>query len=464
MKRISLRLSGILALLFSLLAFQATAQNNNEAVIIQKITNEDGSVTTVKKRVPQGEDIKEYAQEFNSENGEVEIHILSEEEEWDAEMDGETIFLFRQAKKEMEAAKAEMEEARKEIEKIRIVTHGDQDFDFDFDFDFEDAEWNQGDNYTARTRTEKASKAFLGIYPGHSDDGVGVRVSGLVDGAGAKAAGIQKGDIIKSLNGMPTNGTYGLRGTLKKIAPNSTATAVVLRNGQEIQMPVELGEREYTRHVWNEERDPCEVFIGVYVGGRASIGKGVQVTGIIGNTAASKYGVETGDIILAMDGIAVNTNGELHDERDIHEPGEAFILTILRNGQEMDIDARFNSCEEGQEPEIVEEVIEAPAPNQPEEIEAVELLDNALQVEGYRAFPNPTFGFVRIQYQAEAVPTVMQISDASGRVVYQNRMNNFNGRFDQEINLSNATPGTLTLTIRQGDKLLSKQIVLLNRA
>jgi len=463
MKRISLRLSGIFALLFSLLAFQATAQNNSEAVIIQKITHDDGSVTTVKKRVPQGENIKDYAQEFDSENGEVEIHILSEEEGWNTEMDGETIFLFRQAKKEMAEAQEEMERARKEIEKVRIVTHGDQDFDFDFDFDFENAEWDQGD-YTPRTRTEKAKKAFLGIYPGHTSEGVGVKVTGLVDGAGAKAAGIQNGDIIMSLNGMPTNGTYGLRGTLKKITPNSTATAVVLRNGQEMQMQVELGEREYTRHVWNEERDPCEVFIGVYVGGRASIGKGVQVTGIIGNTAASKYGVESGDIILALDGIAVNTNGELHDERDTHEPGEEFVLTVLRNGQQMDIDARFNSCEEDQEPELVEEVIEEPAPNQPDEVEQVDLPDNTLQVESYRAFPNPTFGLVRVQYQAEAVPTTMQISDAAGRVIYQNRMSNFSGLFDEEINLGDATPGTLTLTIRQGAKLLSKQIVLLNRA
>jgi membrane-associated protease RseP (regulator of RpoE activity) len=464
MKRISLRLSGFLALFCSLLVFQATAQNNSEAIIIQKITNEDGSITTVKKRVPQGEDIKTYAKEFNSEDGNVEIHIVSEEEGWNAEMDGETVFLFRKAKKEMEAAKEELKAAQKELESVRVIMHENQDFDFDFNFDFDENSWQHHGDHTPRTRTEKAKKAFVGIYPGNTEDGVGVKVTGVVNGAGAQAAGIQKGDVIKQLNGMSTNGTYGLRGTLKKIQPNSTATAVVVRNGQEMQVQIELGEREYTRHVWNEERDPCEVFIGVYVGGRASIGEGVQVTGIIGNTAASRSGVESGDVILAMDGISVNDNGELLTERDKHDAGDAFVLTIQRGSKQMDINARFNSCDEEPELEIIEEVIEEPQANQPQPVEPIELDDNALQLDGYRAFPNPTFGQIRVQYTAEPVPTVMQISDATGRVVYQNRMNNFNGTFDEQINLIDATPGTLTLTIRQGAKVQSKQIVLLNRA
>ena len=419
----------------------------------------------LKKRVPQGEDVQAYAEEFNDAEGDVEIHILSEEEDWDAEMEGETIFLFRQAKKDLEAAQQELEEVKKEMESLRIIMHeGGEDYNFNFDFDFDDEQWtgHHKDKHVPRTRKEKAVKPFLGIYPGNTDDNVGVRVTGIVRGAGAEAAGIQDGDIIKSLNGLPTNGNSGLRTTLLKLQPNQTVTAEVVRDGQVLQLPVTLGEKEYYRSVWNEERDPCEVFIGVYVGGRASSGQGVRVTGIIGNTPASTYGVEGGDIILEMDGVSVNNNDELLVERDKHDAGDEFVLTVLRNGAQQKINARFKTCEEIIEEEAIEE--EAPETNQPEVIEQLELPDNALELRSYSAFPNPTFGMVRVQFTGEAVPTVVQVSDATGRVIYQDRINNFDGRFDQELDLGEATPGTLTLTIRQGDQLISKQIVLLNRA
>jgi hypothetical protein len=460
MKRDSHRLSGLLVLLFAFLAFQVQAQENSEAIIIQKITHDDGSVTTVKKRVPKGEDVQTYAEEFDDAEGELEIHILSEEEDWNAEMEGETIFLFRQAKKEMDAAQEVLDEVKKEMESLRIIMHeGGEDYNFDFNFD--DAFWtgHSEGRHVPRTRKEKAIKPFVGIYPGNTDNGTGVRVTGVVSGAAAQAAGIQQGDIINSLNGLPTNGSAGLRTTLLKLQPGQRVTAEVVRDGQVLQIPLTLGEKAYYRSVWNEDRDPCEVFIGVYVGGRASIGEGVEVTGIIGNTPASTYGVEGGDIILAMDGISVNNNDELLVERDKHDAGDEFVLTILRNGAQQTINARFKTCEE-----IEEEEIALPETNQPELLEPLELPDNALELGSYSAFPNPTFGRVRVQFTGQAVPTQVQISDASGRVVYEDRINNFDGRFDQEIDLGDATPGTLILTIRQDDKLVSKQIVLLNRA
>ena len=458
MNRISLRLTLLMAFAFCLFMMPATAQENSEAVIIQKITHEDGSVTIVKKRVPQGADVKALAEEFDTEEGTVEIHITSNEDVELEEMDGETIFMFRQAKKDLE-------DAEKELESLRVIMHENQDFDFDFDFDFDELHEKGVRNCVPRTRTERATKPFLGIYPDNTDDGVGVLVSGVVSDAGAKEAGIQKGDIIKSLDGNATNGTHGLRATLLKLTPNSTVMAVVVRDGQTLQIPVTLGEKEYNRHVWNEERDPCEVFIGVYVGGRASSGEGVQITGIIGNTPASTYGVESGDVILAMDGVKVNNNKELLIERDKHDAGDPFVLSVLRNDQTMDINARFKSCEEIEE-EVEEEAPEEILEDQDQGQGAIQepILENQIRLNEYSAYPNPTFGNIQIQFDAEPVATEVQISDATGRLVYRNNIKNFQGQFNERINLSEAAPGTLTLTIRQGDQLVSKQIVLLNRA
>lgn len=462
MKKFTLQLAG----LFVLLCWAApglNAQNNGsgngEVVIIQKIENEDGSVTTVKKRIQKGEDVKSIVKQFEDIDGNVEIHVLSDGAQMEAPKaeDGETIFLFRRGKES--APEMDMQDMHRELENMKIIIHDDNLKDYNFNFNWNDSEGlHQGEN--SRLRAEQDVKAFLGVYPGQTDDGIGVKLNGVVSGSGAEAGGLQKGDVVTAIGGQATNGDYGLRGVLSKLQPGETVSVQLLRAGQPMDVQVTLGEKEYTRWVLNDERNPCKVFIGVYVGGKASEGRGVQVTGIIGNTPAEEVGLESGDVILAMDGVAVNDNDELLAERDKHQPGQEFRLTILRNGQEMQLDTRFRICT-NEEPLKEEVIVEEPVEPQ---VPALEVPDNELQLAEYKAFPNPAFSFVTIQFQAEAVPTVIQLADASGRVVLQRQLNNFDGSFKEELDLRGVTPGALTLTIRQGDKLVAKQLVLLNRA
>ncbi|MCB0579190.1 MAG: PDZ domain-containing protein [Phaeodactylibacter sp.] len=465
MKNFTLFLAGALALLFLMpnagLQAQA-AEKNGEVVIIQEVKHEDGSVSTVKKRIQKGEDIQTIVKQFNAEGGkDVKVHILSDGEKTDvtSNEEEETVFYFRRAKEhsqEMEELAEEMKELEKELESMHIVIHGDE-------FNFENFEWDQEEPRSERLRSERATKAFLGVYPDNTEDGVGVRLDGIVSNSGAAAAGLQQGDIITSIGGHATNGTYGLRGALSKLEPGETVPVAYRRDGQALQAQVTLGAKEYTRHVLNEKRDPCNVFIGVYVGGRAHTGSGVQITGIIGNTPAADDGVEAGDIILAMDDVPVNNNSELLTERNKHKPGEAFKLTIQRGDQQITVNSRFKTCETtGMEEPVVEEVL---AEEPVEEAQpAVQFPETTLELKDYKAYPNPSFGEVTVQFQAEAVPTEIQLSDSSGRVFFQRKIRNFDGYFNEELSLREATPGTITLSIRQGDKLITRQLVLLNRA
>lgn len=460
MKKFTLFLASALALLSVMPqpCLQAQADKKGEVVIIQEIRNDDGSVTTVKKRIQKGDDVESIVEQFKSEGGkDVKVHIFSEGQA--AELSGneedEAVFFFRRAKEHAAETEVITEEVNKEMESLQIVIHGDK-------LNLDNIEWNSGEPRHERLRSEEAMKAFLGVYPDNTESGVGVKLSGIVSGSGAAAAGLQQGDVITSLAGHATNGTYGLRGVLAKLEPGETVQAEFLRDGQPMQAQVTLGEKAYTRYVLNDERDPCRVFIGVYVGGQAHIGRGVQITGIIGNTPAETDGVEAGDIILAMGGVPVNNNSELLTERNKHEPGQEFQLTILRGGQELTVNSRFKACAAtGQEDPLQEETIaEEPVEEQP----AVELPETTLELNDYKAYPNPSFGEVSIQFRAEALPTEIQLSDSSGRVFFQRQMKNFDGHFNDELSLREAAPGNITLTIRQGDKLVTKQLVLLNRA
>jgi hypothetical protein len=421
------------------LSMPLQAQENGSSItVIKTVTHEDGTVTTVKKRLSGDEDPEAYLETLAEDEGAVSVDIqVVMGEEPSGEADDEPVLFFRRANSDDE---------NEEIEEVRIFMNGDAG-----DFTKVIEERIRGPHPNSRTKKVKAVKAFLGIYPGSTDDNAGVAVRGVVDRTGAQAGGIQKGDVIQSIAGYATNGTYGLSGVLQKLEPGQQVEVQVLRDGQPQALSVVLGEKEYMRTVLNEDREPCDVFIGVYVGGTGANGEGVQVTNIIGGTPAEEYGVQPGDIILAMDGVKVNGNAELLKERDKHEPGEEFMLTINRGGMVKDLGAKFYLCERVEEeaPAIVEEAMDVP--------------ESTLELGNYRAFPNPSYGLIRVQFAAEEAPVSVQITDVSGRVVYQQQLNQFDGYFDEEIDLSGATPGNLFLTIQQDGKLTTKQLLLINR-
>jgi hypothetical protein len=87
-------------------------------------------------------------------------------------------------------------------------------------------------------------------------------------------------------------------------------------------------------------------------------------------------------------------------------------------------------------------------------------VDNALQLESLQVFPNPTAGPLNVRFEAEAVPTTVRIFDASGKAVYSKGLNQFNGSFNEQINLFGNTPGTFILSVQQGNKTLTRKVVL----
>ena len=95
-------------------------------------------------------------------------------------------------------------------------------------------------------------------------------------------------------------------------------------------------------HYSFDQNDPCKVFIGVQTSSDED--GGLLVSRVIDNTPATTYGIKEGDIILSMDGIKLSTQSQLISQRDKHQQGDAFTLLIVRDGQEMKVDARFKSC------------------------------------------------------------------------------------------------------------------------
>jgi S1-C subfamily serine protease len=96
---------------------------------------------------------------------------------------------------------------------------------------------------------EKAEKAFLGVVAGEADGDIGFRVNRVVEGSGAEAGGLQRGDVVLSISDVPTNGSHGLTGVLARHQPNDQVRLDILRDGQPMSLNVTLTGRAYTRYV-----------------------------------------------------------------------------------------------------------------------------------------------------------------------------------------------------------------------
>jgi serine protease Do len=98
----------------------------------------------------------------------------------------------------------------------------------------------------------KVARGYLGIVPQDVDAGLarqfklpnqdGALVADVLpEGPGAKA-GLKDGDVIVAINGKPIASADNLKVTVSQLAPGSTATVKIIRNGFNKTLNVTLGE------------------------------------------------------------------------------------------------------------------------------------------------------------------------------------------------------------------------------
>lgn len=308
-------------------------------------------------------------------------------------------------------------------------------------------------------KMEWVERPILGVFEADESNGQGLVIGRVIKGKGAEAAGLQAGDVITAVNGKTVTGTPGLRLIMAGLKPGERVLVAYQRDGQNLQTEVTLGtDRSFAAA--DTERDPCAVFIGVYTAEPEAGEQGVHVINIVPETPASKSGIQRGDLILALDDQPVNTTGALLHERDKHRPGDAFRLTIDRNGETFTIESKFKTCPTPDAPDKEPVQVAEQQKISEERTSGPVQTGSVLVLPSLEAYPNPTTGPVNVRFEAEAVPTMLRIHDVTGKAVYTRNLNQFNGSFSESINLFGNTPGTYLLSIQQGDKVASKKILL----
>lgn len=82
-----------------------------------------------------------------------------------------------------------------------------------------------------------------------------------------------------------------------------------------------------------------------------------------------------------------------------------------------------------------------------------------LELRSFKAAPNPSNGQINLRFQADARPVSVRIMSPNGQAVYQRELPQFDGNFDEQIDLREAPKGTLYIMVQQGDKVYNSTIV-----
>jgi len=85
-------------------------------------------------------------------------------------------------------------------------------------------------------RPASQRKVSLGTIPDFAYQGSGVRIDGVVKDSPAEKAGLQKGDVLKAINGKPVKDLGGLSAALSKLNPGDAVEVELLRNENTLKL------------------------------------------------------------------------------------------------------------------------------------------------------------------------------------------------------------------------------------
>ena len=171
----------------------------------------------------------------------------------------------------------------------------------------------------------------------------GAIVSSVAAGSAAERAGIKRGDVIKSFNGQPVHDFNALRNRVASATPGSTASVVIVRDGDEKTMSVKLDEAASSLASRDRSNGPDadKSALGVAVApitpevaSRAGLEKGA--TGLVVQQVnpdgrASGAGIQAGDIILEVNRHPVASVDELRSA--LRGGADRPTLLLVRRGE-----------------------------------------------------------------------------------------------------------------------------------
>src|SRR5829696_7827475 len=183
-------------------------------------------------------------------------------------------------------------------------------------------------------------------------DSTGALVSSVAAGSAAERAGLKRGDVIRSFNGVAVHDTNTLRNRVAEAGPGTSSELVIVRDGNEKRLTVKLDEANAEKSARMNAGEPetdGKAALGVAVtpltpelAARAKApkdAKGLLVEDVDPDGRAAAAGIQPGDIIQEANRQAVTTVDELRSA--VTRSGDKpTLLLITRQGTDLYITVR----------------------------------------------------------------------------------------------------------------------------
>jgi len=222
---------------------------------------------------------------------------------------------------------------------------------------------NMAKNVMEQLRTKgKVTRAQLGVtvqgVTSEMAESLGLKqttgaiVSAVAPGSAAERAGVKRGDVIQSFNGVAVHDTNTLRNRVSEAGPGTTSELVVLRDGAEKRLSVKLDEanpEKSARARAGEPETADSTALGVSVApmtpelaARAKAPKdtrGLFVEDVDPDGRAAAAGLQPGDIIQEVNRQAVTSIDDLRSavKKSVDKPT---LMLITRQGNDIFLTVR----------------------------------------------------------------------------------------------------------------------------
>jgi serine protease Do len=164
----------------------------------------------------------------------------------------------------------------------------------------------------------------------------GALVADVMRGSPAERAGIKTGDIITEFNSKEVKDSAELPALVARVAPGTTASIKVLRDGKEISLPITVGEMKDTEVATAGEEGDLGLTVQpltpeVAQGMGLNRAEGLVITEVKPGSAADDAGLREGDVITEVNRRPVKTLGDYNREMARSNKGQS-ILFLVRRG------------------------------------------------------------------------------------------------------------------------------------
>ncbi|MBN2430344.1 MAG: PDZ domain-containing protein [Acidobacteria bacterium] len=199
-------------------------------------------------------------------------------------------------------------------------------------------------------------------------DDLGVYISEILADSPAEKAGLEKGDIIVRLAGIPVIGAEHFIQMIRSSASGRTFTIEFLRQGKNRTAKVTLAEKSRDRRYryfspsgavipeipqpssprlfdffsyrnrprlgiyYEDITEQLARFLGV------EEGTGVLITSVIKDSPAEKAGLRAGDVIVRIDDTAVENSGDLMAALQENDPSAVLKVRVVRKGERLEFE------------------------------------------------------------------------------------------------------------------------------